>query len=124
MPMYLSGSVMSKTAFTLWIGLACVWAVVAAFVITLLPPGEEFLRKGTNKEPLPPVQLEPVVLQEATENPAAAAEGTSSRPDSRDEAEGVLTAATSFLQRRQQHQQQQQMVDADRGGFPPEEAEL
>lgn len=123
MPMYLSGSVMSKTAFTLWIGLACVWAVVAAFVITLLPPGEEFLRKGTNKEPLPPVQLEPVVLQEATENPAAAAaEGTSSRPDSRDEAEGVLTAATSFLQRRQQ--QQQQMVDADRGGFSPEEAEL
>jgi hypothetical protein len=126
--MYLSGSVMGKTGFTLWIGLACLWAVVAALVITLLPPGEAFLRKG-NKT-LPPVQLESVVLQQGTENPVAAANEVVSR-SAADDATDVSVAA-NFLDSRQQQQQQQQQqrrrrqqpVYGGRGGFVPEEAEL
>ena len=116
-PMYLSGSVMSKTGFTLWIGLACVWAVVAACVITLLPPGEAFLTKRTSKQTLPPVQLEPVIVRDETENPVSRAVGSAPNTTSNDPTpESVPAAATSFLQdRRQQYTQSTGLTNGSSG---------
>ena len=55
---------MGSTGFALWIGLAILWAVVAAAVIVLLPPLEVlWTRSPSDASPAPP--------QATVENPAA-----------------------------------------------------
>jgi hypothetical protein len=112
---YLSGSVMGQTGFACWIGLACLWAVVAACTIVLLPPIEA-LRSGADGDNkhhtaaagggsgIPAVQMDSMSLQENVENPVASGGGVPSVPS--DAAATVPAAATTFLQERKQQQAQ------------------
>lgn len=128
MPMYISGSVMGKTAFSLWIGLACLWAVVAACVITFLAPFEAFQSKGRSQQTLPPVQLQPVELEQSAQNPlsnptATWQEGRESplAPDGDATSANIPAAAVDFIRDRRQ---QQHADSPGLGAFVAEEAEL